>query len=364
MSKLSANNILEPCQVDSFRYLKGPIIDLRTPKEFSQGHWPGATNIPLFNNEERAAIGKSYKQDGQHRAIILGLGIVSPKLSRLIKSLKEIKQKQESEDLNDSVNYLKLYCWRGGMRSASVAWLSYILDLKPVLLLGGYKAYRNWVLNQFTKEWPLKLIGGKTGTGKTDLLLSLEKKGVSIIDLEGLANHRGSSFGSLGLPSQPSTEQYENNIGETLEIFAKNKSKEIFVEAESANLGHCRIPFEFFRQMRASKMIEVNRSIEERINQLVGVYGCQDKKMLIAATLRITKRLGPQRTAKALKAIEEKNWGEACFEILDYYDRYYEKDLSKIKNKKSIDISGLTPEEAATKLFLEGHINKPASPQH
>ena len=95
---------------------------------------------------------KSYKKDGQQKAITLGLKIISPKLSKLIKSLKEIKQKQDSKDLDYQLNHLKLYCWRGGMRSASVAWLSNILDLKPVLLLGGYKAYRNWVLKQFKKK--------------------------------------------------------------------------------------------------------------------------------------------------------------------------------------------------------------------
>ena len=347
--------------VESFRQLKGPMIDLRTPKEYAQGHWPGATNLPLFNDEERAKIGKTYKQDGQDKAIFLGLKIISPKLTILIRELRDIKHQKDYASKQTNSSYLKLYCWRGGMRSASVAWLSNILELNPVLLSGGYKSYRNWTLNQFSKRWPIKLIGGKTGTGKTDLLLSLRRHGVSILDLEGLANHRGSSFGSLGLGSQPTTEQYENRIAEVLEEFSCNKNKEIFVEAESANVGHCRIPFELFKQMKSAPMIEIKRSQEERINKLVEVYGCQPQKELEEATNRIYKRLGPQRTSQALKAIKEKNWPEACKAILEYFDRYYDRELSKIKTKKTIEFSGLTIQEATAELFKKGFIKKPFS---
>ena len=355
---MSGMKIPDPFPVESFRQLKGPMIDLRTPKEFAQGHWPGATNVPLFNDEERAKIGKTYKEGGPDKAISLGLKIISPKLATLIREVRTIKEQKDYATNPTNPSYLKFYCWRGGMRSSSVAWLSNILELKPVLLLGGYKSYRNWTLRQFKKKWPLKLIGGKTGSGKTDLILLLRKKGFSILDLEGLANHRGSSFGSLGLPSQPSTEQYENKIVEILEEFKNNKNKEIFVEAESANLGHCRIPFEFFKQMKIAPMIEITRTQEERINKLVEVYGTQDQKMLEEATSRIYKRLGPQRTNEALKAIKEKKWAEACKAILEYYDRYYNRELSQISEKNTVDVSGLTTEEAAAMLLRKGFIKE------
>ena len=361
---MSGKGFPAPFPIKFFRSLKGPLVDLRTPKEYSQGHWPGAQNIPLFSNEERAEIGKTYKINGKEKSILLGLKIISPKIEDLSKRLKRIKGESDLLIPKDSPNYLKLYCWRGGMRSASVAWLAYILDLNPALLLGGYKSYRNWILNQFHKDWPIKLVGGKTGTGKTSLLLALESKGLSIIDLEGLANHRGSSFGSLGLPSQPSNEQYENKIGELLEVFKKSNNREILIEAESANLGKCRIPFELYRQMKNAVMIEINRSEEERISELVKVYGEQNQSQLKEATLRISKRLGPQRTAKAIQAIQCQNWSKACAEMLDYYDRYYERDLSKIIQKQSVDLSGLSSEEAVEMLVKEGHIYPPNSPQY
>tara|TARA_Y100001968_G_scaffold224961_1_gene207716 strand:+ start:100 stop:1230 length:1131 start_codon:yes stop_codon:yes gene_type:complete len=356
---MSGMKIPDPFPVESFRQLKGPMIDLRTPKEYHQGHWPGATNLPLFNDEERAKIGKTYKKEGQEKAICLGLKIISPKLATLIREVREIKEQKDHECNQTNPSYLKFYCWRGGMRSASVAWLSNMLELKPVLLLGGYKSYRNWALQQFKKKWPIKLIGGQTGSGKTDLLLLLRKQGFSILDLEGLANHRGSSFGSLGLPSQPSTEQYENKIVEILEEFNNNNNnKEIFVEAESANLGHCRIPFELFKQMKIAPMIEITRTKEERINKLVEVYGRQDQKMLEEATSRIFKRLGSQRTNEALKAIKEKKWAEACKAILEYYDHYYNRQLSQISKKNTVDVSGLTTEEAVAMLLRKGFIKE------
>tara|TARA_Y100001968_G_scaffold218125_1_gene200797 strand:+ start:17 stop:1102 length:1086 start_codon:yes stop_codon:yes gene_type:complete len=353
----------EPFSVENFRKLKGPLIDLRTPQEFSQGHWPGAINLPLFNNEERIIIGKTYKKKGQRKAIILGLELIRPRLLGIIKSLKEIKEEKRLRNYGDISQHLKLYCWRGGMRSASVAWLSNLFDLSPVLLLGGYKAYRKWVLKQFINDWPIKLIGGKTGSGKTDLLLSLSKKGISIIDLEGLANHRGSTFGSLGLPPQPSTEHYENIIGEKLYKFSQGNNKEIWVEAESANLGCCTIPHEFFKQMKQAEMLEITRTSKERISNLSEVYGCQNSQQLEEATLRISKRLGPQRTVKALNAIKRKNWFAACAEMLDYYDRCYEHGLIKVKRKTSIDISGLSSDEAAEKLLKKGFIFSANSPQ-
>ena len=154
---------LEPVPIQTFRYLKGPLIDLRSPKEFSQGHWPGALNLPLFNNEERALVGKKYKETGQKEAIILGLELISPKIKFLIESLKKIKLNYQQISIDESQKYLKIYCWRGGMRSKSIGWLANILDLKPAILLGGYKAYRNWTLSQFKKKLNLKIIGGKTG---------------------------------------------------------------------------------------------------------------------------------------------------------------------------------------------------------
>ncbi|NBW62949.1 MAG: tRNA 2-selenouridine(34) synthase MnmH, partial [Synechococcaceae bacterium WB4_1_0192] len=183
----------EPIAIHSFLKAAGPVVDVRAPAEFAQGHIPGARNLPLFSDEERAAVGTTYKQQGRTAAVQLGLELVGPKLAALGQSLSSWSSEANGQPL-------RLHCWRGGMRSGSVAWLADSLDLPVLLLEGGYKAYRRWVLEQLLLPWPIHLLGGRTGTGKTDLLLALERRGVAVLDLEGLAHHRGSSFGNLGLP--------------------------------------------------------------------------------------------------------------------------------------------------------------------
>ncbi len=345
--------------IERFRQTNGPLIDLRSPSEFSQGHWPGAINLPLFNDEQRASVGTAYKHKGRNAAILSGLKFTGPTLESLANKLKKFAETSILEaKQNDPLN-LRLYCWRGGMRSACVAWLASLLDLNPILLEGGYKTYRRWVLNQFQKEWPLRLLGGKTGTGKTDLLKVLSEKEVLIIDLEGIASHRGSTFGALGLPAQPTSEHFENRLAEALDKHSLklNCSKEIVLEAESSHLGRCRIPTTFFKQMQCAPILEVKRSTKERVDQLVGVYSQHEAESLEEATLRISRRLGPQRTTKAIQAISTGQWEEACLAMLDYYDRCYEHELEKAIKRESFDISGLTAVEAAHRLIEKGIIS-------
>ncbi len=342
--------------IEQFRNLNGPLIDIRSPKEFNQGHWPGAINLPLFTNNERAAVGIAYKKNGRLQAIRLGLQLVNPKLKGLKEALIGLSKESLAKSKKINKNHLKIYCWRGGMRSASVGWLANILELNPIILSGGYKSYRRWALQQLEKDWPLRIIGGQTGTGKTDILIALSKRNIPVIDLEGLANHRGSSFGALGLPEQPSTEYYENLIAEKLESFKHNCSRGIWLEGESSNLGCCRIPHNFYNQMKTAPVIEITRSINERINQLVKVYANHKQEDLEQATLRISRRLGPQRTTKALEAIKEKRWSEACIEMLDYYDRCYEYELKKVSKRNIIDVTGISPVTAAERLLQQGLI--------
>ncbi len=336
--------------LETFRKKEGPLIDIRSPKEFIQGHWPGAINMPLFTNEERALVGSAYNKKGRGQAITLGLRIIKPKLLILKETLLEICKCSSNSSL-------KIYCWRGGMRSKSLGWFANLLKLNPILLNGGYKTYRKWVLNQFEKPWPLKLIGGKTGTGKTSLLLSLANQGFSVIDLEALANHRGSSFGGIGLPPQPSTEQFENLLAEELQSCLLNSHKAILLEAESANLGKCRIPNALYKQMKRSRIIEITREKEERIQALINEYSNLPKEELELAALRIKKRLGPQRTEKAVKAIQKEEWAEACIAMLDYYDKCYEYDLNQTNKIQTIDISGLSYQLAAKKLIKQGYVD-------
>ena len=332
--------------LESFREAAGPLVDVRTPGEFKQGHWPGAVNIPLFTDQQRHDVGLTYKQEGRHAAIQLGLALSGPRLGKLSESL--------TRTAGGVAEPLRLYCWRGGMRSNSMAWLAGLSDHPVCVLEGGFKCYRHWVLQTFEAPWPLKVLGGRTGTGKTDLLLELESQNVAVVDLEGLAHHRGSSFGNLGMPQQPSTEHYENRLAETLEGHARRKASEIWLEAESALVGRCRIPRALFQQMQRAPVLEIRRSDQERINRLVDVYAVHEPTALQEATERIQRRLGPQRTREAMEAIEQQRWADACRAMLDYYDGCYDRELERKPASSTIDLEGIDPKGAAELLVEQG----------
>ena len=334
--------------VTDFRKLTNPIVDVRSPSEFCQGHWPGAINIPLFSDIERETIGRSYKKESRLKAILNGLKVTIPNTTKLIKIIVEATTKKEGENKS-----LRIYCWRGGMRSNAFAWLARTIGIKTYLLKGGYKSYRKWVLNQFEVDLPIRLIGGKTGTRKTDLLNYINKKNIHIIDLEGIANHRGSSFGSLGMEDQPTTQQFENILAESLDHFHKKKANEIWIEAESPNLGKCRIPNNLYTKMKNAPIIEIVKTKNERVANLVNLYSLNSQTELKDAVNRISKRLGPQRTKEALTAIEKKQWSKACEAMLDYYDKCYEYELKKTKNINSINLSGLNLKSSLNKILNE-----------
>ena len=209
--------------------------------------------------------------------------------------------------------------------------------LNTITLKGGYKRYRGWVLDSFSKKLNIVVIGGKTGTGKTRLLSLLEKYKYQTIDLEGFACHRGSTFGGLGMKKQPSNEQFENIIAEKLNSF--KCSNNIFVEAESANIGKCKIPHEFFNQMKNSRRIEIIRSESNRLDELIDTYSVFKKEELQESVLRIKKRLGPQRTKIALESIHNEKWDLVCRSVLDYYDKCYEYEKVGKTNIKIIDLT-------------------------
>ena len=324
-------------ELEKFRSFKGPLIDVRSPSEYYKGHLPNSINIPLFDNDERSIIGTIYKKQGRKKAVIEGLKFFEKKMELLLDKLFNSIESYKTIPNKNNEFFCRIYCSRGGMRSQSIAWLLEKYKLNPITLQGGYKIYRRWVLDSFSKKLNIVVIGGKTGTGKTRLLSLLEKYKYQTVDLEGFACHRGSTFGGLGMNEQPSNEQFENIIAEKLNTF--KCSSNIFIEAESANIGKCRIPHELFNQMNHSRRIEILRSESNRLDELIDTYSVFKKEELQESVLRIKKRLGPQRTKSALEAINNEKWDIVCRSVLDYYDRCY--DFEKI-GKTNITLLDLT----------------------
>lgn len=332
---------------DEFLKLSQPIFDVRSPGEFAQGHIPGAINLPLFDDAERAQVGICYKYQGREAAIELGLTIVGPKLAEFVRTVKPLVPTKA----------LRLHCWRGGMRSSSMAWLLETAGFNAILLSGGYKAFRRWVRSRLSQSRALLIVGGMTGTGKTAVLHVLASQGEQILDLEKLANHRGSSYGNLDAFPQPTTEHFENLIAMTWNQF--NDRSVVWVEAESAQIGTCRIPQELFQQMETAPVCELVRSRNERIIHLVNLYGKAKPEQLIQATERIRKRLGGQQMQQAIGYIQQGKLEAAIEVILNYYDKTYHYDLQRRQSPiYTFDVTGLSMVEAAEILHKNSEVAK------
>ena len=337
-------------ELEKFRSFKGLLIDVRSPSEYYKGHMPNSINIPLFDNDERSVIGTIYKKEGRKKAVIEGLKFFEKKMELLLDNLfMNIDSFENISENNNKELFIRIYCSRGGMRSQSIAWLLEKFKLNLFTLNGGYKIYRRWVLDSFSKKLNIIVIGGKTRTGKTRLLSLLEKYKYQTIDLEGFACHRGSTFGGLGMKEQPSNEQFENLIAEKLNYF--KCSNNIFVEAESANIGKCKIPHEFFNQMKNSRRIEILRSESNRLDELIDTYSVFTKEELKESVLRIKKRLGPQRTKIALDSINNEKWEIVCRSVLDYYDKCYEYEKVGKTNIKLLDLTDKIYDERILELI-------------
>jgi tRNA 2-selenouridine synthase len=219
------------------------------------------------------------------------------------------------------------------MRSAGVAWLLDLYGFEVYILVGGYKAYRNWVLAQFEKEYNIKMLGGYTGSGKTEIIHQLKKSGELTIDLEGLANHKGSAFGGIGMPPQPSPEMFENMLA--IELSNMN-GQSFWLEDESQRIGILNIPHNFWRAMRSKPLYFIDVPFHERLLYIVKEYGVCDKERLLLSIERIQKRLGPLETKNAMAHLN-KDEIELCFGILLlYYDKQYKKGLYNRENLESL----------------------------
>ena len=325
----------------------GLIIDVRSPGEFEHAHIPTAYNLPLFSNEERAIIGTTYKKQSREAAIKAGLPLFGNKMLGMIETVESwINEKQKNNTSTKPTIFI--HCWRGGMRSAAVAWLLDLYGYKVIQLTGGYKAYRNWVLAQFNLPYPFKVLGGYTGSGKTEILQELQKRKLSVVDLEGLAHHKGSAYGAIGQPVQPSQEMFENRLAHALLEQNKNKAP-IWIEDESQRIGTVLIPTPLFQLIRNSTCYFLTIPFEERLDFILEGYGKFDKQSLMDATLRIQKRLGGLETKTAINHIIEGEYKEAFFILLKYYDKWYEKNANK-ETLPKIELIPILSEKVDSKL--------------
>lgn len=303
--------------IADFTKLPAPVslIDVRTPAEFEHGHIPGAFNVPLFSNEERVKVGTTYKQTGREEAILLGFDLTGPKWSGFIKQSLEIAPDKK----------IGVHCWRGGMRSGAMAWALGLYGFEVYLIQGGYKSYRRWARQQFEHDYKLRILGGMTGSGKTKILQQMMSAGHQVIDFEDLAQHQGSTYGSMNKLVQPTQEQFENNFADRLKDM--DPTHEIWVEDESMNIGRCSIPNPFWHQMRRAALFDLRVPLEQRIASLVEEYGALDKDFLVECTERIRKRLGPEQTKYAVAAIRENRMNDFIRIVLVYYDKTYRTGL-------------------------------------
>ena len=318
-----------------------PIVDARSEGEFAQSHIPGAVNLPILNNQERIEVGTLYKQKGPEKAILKGFELVGPRFHQIQKeALAKFPEKK-----------IIVYCWRGGMRSQILFWLLGMVGFEVFRLKGGYKTYRNFTFAEVRKELRLLVLGGKTGVGKTQLLKALAQNREQVVDLEGLANHKGSSFGAIGLPAQPSVEQFENLLAEKL--LTLDASQPIWVENESRKIGRVILPDRFFEQMLQSPFVDIQKSEAERIQHIEKEYAILPKVDLIQAVKRLQKRLGGLRTQEAIADIEVDNHASWIQNLLVYYDKTYDFDLERheAEKTKQLDLSNLSLDDQIHQLL-------------
>ena len=297
-----------------------PVVDVRSEGEYAEGHIQGALNLPILNNSERKFVGTDYKQKGQKEAIMTGFRLIGPRLPEILEDAEKLATGKE----------LLVHCWRGGMRSNYFCQFVSMARIKARSLEGGYKMYRQKALESFKQPLKLRVIGGRTGSGKSDILRALADKGEQIIDLENLASHKGSVFGGLMMPRQPTTEQFQNNLFEVL--MKLDIERTIWIEDESLAIGRIFLPLDFWATMSVSPLVEIELNRGKRIERLVNEYGPADRTDFLVLMGKITKRLGGQNYNAAREKLLQGDMHSTIEILLKYYDKAYQFGLD---NKKA-----------------------------
>ncbi len=353
-----------------------PVLDVRSPEEYKHAHIPGAHSLPLFTDEERKIVGTAYKQQSREQAIKIGLHFFGVKMRKIVEEVEEIignrqlainnSETQQNGKPLQIANCILVHCWRGGMRSAGIAWLLDLYGFKVYTLVGGYKKFRNYVLDTFKPPFQFSILGGYTGSAKTELLKTLKEKGEKVIDLEHIANHKGSAFGSIGMPPQPGQEMFENILATELRYQSAISSSQpatvpiancqlltancIWLEDESQRIGQVNIPSDIWKNMRQSPVYFLDIPFEERLKHIVQEYGQLNLEMVINAVERISSKLGHLNAKTAILLLKEGEITESFEILLKYYDKHYFKSLHNREGINSllrtVDCKSVTPENA------------------
>lgn len=309
--------------LDDFLVLRKtfPVVDVRSEGEFEVGHVRGANNIPILNNDERKAVGTDYKQKGREAAISTGFKLVEPRLKAMMETAASVAARGE----------ILVHCWRGGLRSAHFCRFVEQEGIRSLALDGGYKTYRQRALRSFEDPLRLVVIGGLTGSGKSEILRALKKCGEQVVDLERIAHHKGSAFGGLMMPPQPTTEQFQNELFE--ELLALDRSRRIWIEDESIAIGRIFLPETFWKRMTLSPVVEIEVAREIRTERLVSEYGPADKEKFLEAMTRIARKLGGQHFNVAKERLLAGDMHATIDILLNYYDKTYRAGLSDKRNR-------------------------------
>lgn len=326
------------------------IIDARTPLEFAEDHLPGAYNVPILTNEERVEIGTIHKHQGPQAARMRGLELTCGRFAALAREAIDVAAGRP----------LLVYCWRGGLRSLSLAILIESCGYPVLRLQGGYKAFRNQVVDyfeDFTPPAPLIVIHGMTGSGKTTFINGLDRTRWTVIDLEGLARHRGSAFGAMGLGEQPTQKRFDTLLWDALRQAPPGKP--IVLEGESQRIGRITLPGNVYDIMAASCKVWCSVSVDTRVRRLTEEYAHPEYRQPMAEALeRIKKKLGGSGYAALQELLE--GWdipGLARGLVERYYDKLYYRHRPWIPEVE-IELEDFREGERALRLFWEARLSE------
>ena len=322
--------------------LDGVCLDARSPAEYAKAHIPGAVNLPLLNDQERAQVGTCYKRRGRNPAVVLGLRLVGARLADLAEQAMALCKPSQPT---------LVYCWRGGERSASLCWLLEKVGLPVEQLTGGYKAYRSYARAILEAPRRVYVLSGFTGSGKTEILHRLRQRGQQVIDLEGLARHKGSAFGHLDQPPQPSSEMFENLLAQ--QWLGLDPERPVWIEDESRQVGSCYLPDALWAQLRSAPVFFLKIPQAARIAYLIRDYAQTDSSLLQPCLDKIQRRLGGLNHRQASEALQDQNWPRLVTILLDYYDRAYSYGKSRRAPDRLYEVpqSCVQPDQAVERLL-------------